>query len=931
AAGNSFPLAPNGTATFYYETTATQDLVNTADATGTPTDENGDPLGVDDVTSPPDDAEVALNPVPGAIGDFVWYDANNDGIQDVGEPGIPNVTLDLYNADNNTLVKSTTTSDDGGYIFTDLPAGNYYVDITDVNGVLTTYNLTVGPQSETDPSATIALAAGEFYEDADFGYVQPTNGDAIIGDTVFYDGNGNGVQDPGEPGIPNVTVIATDSNSTTYTAVTDDNGNYLIPVPAGDSYSVAPDPGTLPGGLTATTPVPQITPVLAADEQYLDADFGYDSPQLGIIGNQVWFDTGLVPGTYDSGSEAGVPGVTVDLWVDADGSGTLTPGDYIYATVVTDENGQYQFGGVPAGDYLVNVSDTANVLDDYIPTTILGPTGDNFNKAQPYPVTLAAGATNNTADFGYVPNPSSPPGQGIIGNQLWYESGASVNGLFEPEKGDIGLAGIVVELLDSQNTVILTQTTGSSGLYAFTSLPAGDYRVRVGDSSTYPVNGSILADYIPTVLIGGTADNTNKDEAGYPVALAADEVNMTADFGYTDLSVIGDFIWWDQNEDGIQDAGEPGIPGVTVTLLDSGGNPVGAPVITGPNGEYLFENLLPGDYTVVVTPPTNGLPSPINQTVDTADSDFGPTNQVNETLTLGEQNLTIDGGFYFDTRYEIVKVRNTPDPVRVGDPISYTITITNLGTSIITSLPLTDTYDPNFLDYVSATPAPTSTDEPNGTLFWADLLTNPLAQNDAVSVVVEFTGLADTGTDAANNPNNNPTPPDTFNVASSAGGTYDPDGPNGLPPTQPLPPVEDDEPVQIINPTSVMVATAGAGRSGTSVTLRWTTATEVDVVGFNVIRLVNGDATQLNGELIVAEYAGQAVSGVYALVDSSPSMGELNIYRLEILMADGRVEQHAPGVLNMAAGQIYSLHDPLTAAVFDTILSACGGDSLPGK
>ena len=120
-----------------------------------------------------------------------------------------------------------------------------------------------------------------------------------------------------------------------------------------------------------------------------------------------------------------------------------------------------------------------------------------------------------------------------------------------------------------------------------------------------------------------------------------------------------------------------------------------------------------------------------------------------------------------------------------------------------------------------------------------------------------------------------------------------------------LPAVQDDEPVQIINPTSVMVATAGASRNGASVMLHWTTATELEVVGFNVIRLVNGDATQLNGELIVAEYTGQAVSGSYSLVDSSPSMGELNIYRLEILMANGHVEEHALGVMNMAAGQIY--------------------------
>ena len=39
-------------------------------------------------------AEIGGN--PGAIGDFVWHDADRDGIQDVGEPGIANVTLDLY-------------------------------------------------------------------------------------------------------------------------------------------------------------------------------------------------------------------------------------------------------------------------------------------------------------------------------------------------------------------------------------------------------------------------------------------------------------------------------------------------------------------------------------------------------------------------------------------------------------------------------------------------------------------------------------------------------------------------------------------------------------------------------------------------------------------------------------------------------------------
>ena len=64
-------------------------------------------------------AEIGGN--PGAIGDFVWHDADRDGIQDVGEPGIANVTLDLYR--NGVKFASTVTDADGGYIFTGSAAG----------------------------------------------------------------------------------------------------------------------------------------------------------------------------------------------------------------------------------------------------------------------------------------------------------------------------------------------------------------------------------------------------------------------------------------------------------------------------------------------------------------------------------------------------------------------------------------------------------------------------------------------------------------------------------------------------------------------------------------------------------------------------------------------------------------------------------------
>ena len=49
-------------------------------------------------------------------------------------------------------------------------------------------------QSQPDPTAPISLGAGEVYKDADFGYVKITT-KAIIGDTVWYDANADGMQE----------------------------------------------------------------------------------------------------------------------------------------------------------------------------------------------------------------------------------------------------------------------------------------------------------------------------------------------------------------------------------------------------------------------------------------------------------------------------------------------------------------------------------------------------------------------------------------------------------------------------------------------------------------------------------------------------------------------------------------------------------------
>ena len=121
-------------------------------------------------------------------------------------------------------------------------------------------------------------------------------------------------------------------------------------------------------------------------------------------------------------------------------------------------------------------------------------------------------------------------------------------------------------------------------------------------------------------------------------------------------SSLGDIVWYDQNADGIQDADENGIEGVTVKLLKSDGTAVKNPanptvdyvVTTDADGKYAFNKLNSGEYMVEFVVPTGYLISDKGAGTDSQDSDVNKATSKTDVITLGvgEANPKIDAGLF---------------------------------------------------------------------------------------------------------------------------------------------------------------------------------------------------------------------------------------------------------------------------------------------
>lgn len=559
----------------------------------------------------------------------------------------PSATIGGFDAginitDNGTTLSITSTADgwdlavDESVVITYYAkVGSSYMDSASGNNTENTV--------DADWSNREGVVAGErIYDDGDAHPLQTVDGDqdtdpadfdvlhtGSIGDLVFYDGDANGNFSAGDVGILGVDVILTadvDGDGTsdyTQTVTTDINGNYLFSnLAAFSDYVITVDESTLPSEVQQTYDPGgagsldgEHTLALAAGQNIDTVDFGYTGENDGSLGDYVWYDLNM-NGLQDEVG-LGIEGAEVTLHGDLDGNGI-----YEYtATATTNSDGFYQFVNLPLEDYWVEVSSLP--IDLVNETYERDGSLDNRVDIADIDWNLADPSTQDL-DFGFV-------GAGSIGNYIWN----NLNGDNAQDLSESGLANITVTLtgdFDNDGTnETLTTVTDFNGLYYFNNLPSGVFSIMV-DESTLPESFVITSDP------DATSDSIST------VTLGASETNNDQDFGYTETGSIGDTVFFDLNNNGIEDIGDMGIPGVEVVLVgdvDLDGDQDTVTVITDNNGNYFFDGLLPGNYSITVTSST--LPDGMNQTYDLDGLISPDTSDV--SIVAGEDKLDVDFGY----------------------------------------------------------------------------------------------------------------------------------------------------------------------------------------------------------------------------------------------------------------------------------------------
>ncbi|WCE05664.1 SdrD B-like domain-containing protein [Pseudoxanthomonas sp. JBR18] len=541
---------------------------------------------------------------------------------------------------------------------------------------------------------------------------------ASLAGTVFEDrdraGANGGIQQNGEPGIAGVTLVlsGTDAygNAVNRSTTTAADGRYSFDNLAAAGVSGYTLTQTQPTGYrngpvdppTAGASAPSLGGTYAAgnpDSGYTtipvgaaDAALRYDFPEVRrpSLSGRVYVDLNF--NNVHDGSDPAIAGATVEL-LDASTGAVL-------ATTSTDGNGAYRFDDLdptltysvreplPSGQYsnrpsAINPGQIGGAAcasgSCVVGTAVAAPGGpDAASTDRISQIQLGAGLDGTEFNFG-----ENPSGSAIQG-RVWRDD--DDDGVIDPTETGLADVELVLTGTDQNGQAVnLTTRTDATGNYSFLGLLPGTYTVTEPNQPSGTLNGET----VPGDRGGTATPVTTIPSAIASIVLGANQQGQHYDFGEVAAASLSGRVYYDNDDNGVVGSDESGIANVRVVLTgtDDLGAAVQLSVQTDAQGQYRFENLRPGTYTV--TEPDqpadtrNGL-----TTAGTVGSVTRGTATPRETVPSAISAVVLAPGAQ-STDNNFGEIANTPDLVvsKLADPVkftvnnaaTYTISVRNIG------------------------------------------------------------------------------------------------------------------------------------------------------------------------------------------------------------------------------------------------------------
>jgi hypothetical protein len=472
------------------------------------------------VALPPPAAHA--DPTDGTLTVIVNRDVDKDGAFSAADVPQPGIVIVVSDADGEPV--TGRTDDDGRFVLTPtdkLTGGRYFV-VAEIPADLG--DLVPVPASETYSALSTTVDVSADNQTVRMGVASepkpdptpepdPTteqpSGDSklvrfAVGDRVWRDSDRSGTQAPSEPGQGKITVQLLNSDGEVVDSkMSSSSGRFVFDDLAAGTYSlrfagVPPGSRLTPAGLqddvendsdpdfAGQTPPftlgvgePNVREAKPADRvhaAYINStiDAGV-TPLCYAIGDHVWYDL-----DRDGTRQAGEPAAAATV--------SLLSGEKVVASTTTDAQGHYLFNHLEAGSYQVAFSNlpphrafTARGVgvdpaadSDADPKTGLSPVitlGPNSADLVP-----ASDVGISRADFANLTVNAGLVGSYTVGDTVWQDHNG--NGVLDT--GDGGVAGMKVELRDSDQQVLASTTTSDTGRFAFDGLAAGSYQLKFG-------------------------------------------------------------------------------------------------------------------------------------------------------------------------------------------------------------------------------------------------------------------------------------------------------------------------------------------------------------------------------------------------------------------------------------------------------------------